>query len=912
MATALEPLAVTPYRQTHVVIDENQTVLLQPAVSFERLASQMCRTSSKQRDNVQLRPGIGWQIKHYGDIPDYAFERTVAQDSWLSVTAGTLTVASGVDAANRARKVSSTEITGMSPASSVATSSAPYHRRLWKDTDDVSTLTLASDSTAFPGPTDLTTDPAYAIDRIAVSVEQFNEGDNFVFNFDLPGVKVSTPDEVGRFSFPAPASTTEQTTGRGEYCARFFGTGRAVVEERLLDSLEWEQRFSFQYSTPQTVFGHHHTVAILSSKNIVEGGGAGGAITFRCGNFAQVPHGVIGAVLETMYMLTTLNDSDINQQTTYQIPRFKNPPPTNYHCQLRVDLRRDLRGAEFAIARPKFVAGGVLTDDHFKLNGLSIGSQPLFLQWYVDMPTVGDGGTGATFDIKLYSVLTGLEVPSPTTIDANTKSYPNPGIFTDPITGEKKLDDEFYIVATFGSSDNRLHSPTLTSYKVYRNAVGDESGTTEYEIRTSSAGGKKVITLATEHIDITGAEKDITHSTAMVHGVNLLGGADSLTFRSGMPLGIWTAYDATDATKKCWLFDGYVDPTDTSPVTGGARLSGFPAANAYFMQLQCQGKWKRLKEQSFQIVQQLFQHGDGSLWRVTEMVHAILNYAGFQDSEIDVPDDPMLLYGKGGSNFFGTDPRANHLDIIQQLLFDYLGWFLVWDRNLGDTGKWRALPQVRAPYTNVCAFISGPPPQNDGNTRIVSFLPSYPLASTLSDGLTYTDAAPTGFINKGTIQNRILPPEGNLLYCSTISGGTALGVKKHQTIVRPNYKSYNFDPAHPTADPAHRDFLGRCVPIYYLNPSLLANDAQGDFAGNALARIWRRIFDIACHAVDIRTFEAPLMIIDNEAEDGKKRILRYYDPVSIDGEQFVVRSCSPSYEKDSVQMAMYQCERPNF
>lgn len=62
------------------------------------------------------------------------------------------------------------------------------------------------------------------------------------------------------------------------------------------------------------------------------------------------------------------------------------------------------------------------------------------------------------------------------------------------------------------------------------------------------------------------------------------------------------------------------------------------------------------------------------------------------------------------------------------------------------------------------------------------------------------------------------------------------------------------------------------------------------------------------------TFEAPLLFVTDESDvhQTKPRPLRWYDPVYVDDELFLVRSCNPTYSKDSVQMAVYELEAPRF
>lgn len=905
--------AATPNRKTHVVFDESQSVLVQSAFSLERTAKLICRGKTSSKTNVVYKPTVGLRVASYADDIWSSIERTDAQSGWLSKDLGTLSCAPGIEVGYRFRAITGSEVTGIDTGASgsLTTQGAPYHRRMWKDTDDVSTLNLST--VGFNQPD--TSDSTYVMDRIIESKDQYQWQSEFVFCIDVVGVRQNNPDAIATFYFPGPASQIKGSIGRGEYALKLYGTGKAKLFERITTGspYTWVERSRFQWATPGMVCGHHHLIKINSTKSIVEGGGAGGAITFNIGQWAQEPKTMMEFIGYAKSAIMANSATDHNQLCVYKVPRYNSDAVASNPCAIRVDVRRDLRGVEVGVYVPQFRASGTFQDDPFKVNVCAVGGPGFTLQWYADIPSVGIGGTGATVDLKLYDASTGSEVAGATVVNANTKTYNNPARYDS--TTKTLLGDELYVVATLTSSDNRALSPTVKSYKVYRDAYTASTGTTAYEFVTDSSGGNTAITKAVTGIQITGAERDISHEMAIIKGADLTGSYSTLKLRSGIPVNIYTEYDPLDATKKLYLFDGYVTPTDTAPIPGGKTLSSgpnkvLPAANAYTLDLHCVGKWKRLKELTFAVISQLWLAGDGQTWKVTDLVSAILLWAGFSSSQINIPDDPLKLYGQGGDSFFGFEPMANALDVIQRLLFEYLGWFLVWDRNVGTSGQWIALKQVRGPnYTNVAAFVTGAPPQVDGSKRIAHNVNSYPLANTLSDGKTYTSTAPTIFINKGTLKKKVIPPEGNLLYVSTVSAGGSNGVSEHLTICRPNYKSYNFDPAHPTADPNHRDYLGRCVPIYYIVPSL---GALGIDAPAALARLWRRIFDVACHAVDVWDAQVPIVPITNEYETGKKRILRHYDPVTIDGEQFIVRNFNPMYEKDSVQMAMIQFERPNF
>lgn len=917
--------AVTPYRKTHVLIDTPQNVIVQQAVSFERIGRAMGRNGPDKKVSSIYYNGIGWRLKSYLAGNGFLYEQTIAQDN--IIPSASLLLATGAAQINRNRIIANAEVTGIDTGASGsrASTSFPMIRRLWADTDDISTLALST--AAFNQPD--SSGPMYVMDRCAETIAQFTNDREFAFQLDLGSTHVVTPDAVATFYFPGLASETKADTagtyltGRGEYALKLYGNGKAVLFERLITGspYTWQTRTQFQWATSGAVFGKMHVIHIVQTPSRAQGGGAGGTICFKVGTMTASDGGFKGSFKLPHVAAEVLSwyvDQDSDQYIPYKVPRASGNVIASHACQLRVDIRRDLRATEFALCAAKFPVTATIQCDPFKLSNLSIGtSAPFVLQWDCDIPSAGAGGAGAAVDIKLYSTLTNAELPSPTVIDANTKSYPVPAA-----TGVSPyLTDQFYIIATLTPSSNLLLSPTLRSYKVYRDAIYSNTGSTEFEFKTDSSGGNTIVNKIINEIQITGAERDISHEMGSIKAVDVTGSYATLNIRTGMPISVWTEYDPADATKKLWLHDGYVNahtvtpiPGQKVPASGGfGGTEAFPSATSHFLDIPTLGKWRRLQEFSFPLVAQCFQYGNGGRWTVTDFVTHVLLWAGFTPSEMDIPSSPIELYGKGGSPYFAFETFANGLSVIQTLLADFLGWFLVWDRNIGTAGKWRALPQVRkttAGFTNVAAFISTGPPQNDGSSRLVHNINSYPLASTLGDGLTYTATAPTIFINKGTLAKKIIPPEGNFLYASCIAQGSTTGVGQLLTVTIPNRLSYNFDPAVPTADPTHRDYMGRCIPIYYIVPSLVGS--SGDDAGYALSRIARRIFDFACHAIEQQTFEAPFVALNNEYDNTNKRIFRHYDPVSVDGVQYLVRNCNPHYTKDVAQMAMYELEKPNF
>ena len=69
-----------------------------------------------------------------------------------------------------------------------------------------------------------------------------------------------------------------------------------------------------------------------------------------------------------------------------------------------------------------------------------------------------------------------------------------------------------------------------------------------------------------------------------------------------------------------------------------------------------------------------------------------------------------------------------------------------------------------------------------------------------------------------------------------------------------------------------------------------------------------RLFPLVCMARRVQPIHAPLVFIQDPVHSGW-RPLRFYDPVTLDGVGYYVRSVNISYTNDGLQMADYELER---
>jgi hypothetical protein len=137
--------------------------------------------------------------------------------------------------------------------------------------------------------------------------------------------------------------------------------------------------------------------------------------------------------------------------------------------------------------------------------------------------------------------------------------------------------------------------------------------------------------------------------------------------------------------------------------------------------------------------------------------------------------------------------------------------------------------------------------------------------------------------------SHVRPPEANYIVVTTV--GDLLPGKRGNTAFTQfayNQASYDFDGTR-TMDPEHPDYLGRFVPLIYFN----------------------RLLGYGADETRIR-FTGPLVLIDDVADTyltqgNGVRPLRYYDPITFDGQPFLVHSVEMNIDSDFHQSAFYEC-----
>jgi hypothetical protein len=111
-----------------------------------------------------------------------------------------------------------------------------------------------------------------------------------------------------------------------------------------------------------------------------------------------------------------------------------------------------------------------------------------------------------------------------------------------------------------------------------------------------------------------------------------------------------------------------------------------------------------------------------------------------------------------------------------------------------------------------------------------------------------------------------------------------------------NKRSFDWDPASPTADPTHPDYLGEMVPLVMFDPTLSTPEA--------VAFVARRLYDRAAKAEKWFEFESPAAYIADASDTqlgGRRRPLRINDPVTVLGVPGMIRSAGYHWRSDRTQ-----------
>lgn len=282
-------------------------------------------------------------------------------------------------------------------------------------------------------------------------------------------------------------------------------------------------------------------------------------------------------------------------------------------------------------------------------------------------------------------------------------------------------------------------------------------------------------------------------------------------------------------------------------------------------------------------------------WKITDAIEYLLKAAGFPSGMINIPSLSMRF--KAGIGTQDSDrilePSTSIAEMIVRLCRNYLGRFLVFDANQGDYGKW-TLVGAPSSTTPLAAFVGGPD-WTEGDPPLPGHcLSSYPAGT-----------APTF----GRRESYFVAPDHNHLVALTIVDTTGTGGTRVDNHLY-NYLSYHVPGATVDPDPDSPHFLGYERGLILADPSLWAGSYIGGWeeTQKTVDFVLMRLFAFTCMARERTHFKAPLLFITDPATSAR-RPLRFYDVVTLDGEGWYVRSCTPDYRSDRLQTAEYELER---
>ena len=881
----------TPFRKTHVKFDITTVKTVdEPVCGYSRQASAMFREGNLEHNHL-LYLNNGWTLKPYFDNQSIIVERSETVNPLLTSN-GKLLVADGFVEKYKYRSILSAEAPNATDGASSSLSTQGYpmiQKAPSASVSDWSTLRLVADETAYPYPsTDgnpYMIDNTIKCDRVAVSVDNDSSERTVLFTWQTYGNSLANTHLPFRFYFCGPAGVTINSdtlgsgnkVGSGRYCLILQNSNIWVLFEKCSvttdgdTQVEWVQRFKFTtpfLSGSETM----HTLTVSKSRNCLVGSDGSGWIEFK---FLGVHAGqTVGSAVSALADLAqgALTNSIHPIRVKYVVPlqgTTTRPPTTDE--KIRLDMRRDLLGhfrIEYATYSTETVEA---RDSDFSLGIIPTASRDIEL--YYDVCTPGSSSAEA----KLYRADTGEELTLVSS-GSHSKVYNTP-------SGVSQ-----YFVRIFLTSDGN-YAPSFRSWLVQRDGVNSTPIHTQWEVGDSTHP-KSII----RQVDIKGAERDLSHESADVIIFDPLNNLVELKTRAGMLGQIETEWDPTDSTKRCVLFKGVMHRAEFYRHKTGAR--DVPVVGWGNYHTHWRGMWQLLDENFVNTTQFAYNPESYEPYLVTDLIKAFISRSGFDTAtDFDFPaiSTRMAVSPRDYTQYIDMLDKVS--DIVKSLARDYLQHFLIYDPNKGTSGQWRLIPVPVTPYNVVARFVTTPVGNVNGPGPVLtSYLPSYDIMG-----------VPTAPIKSGTMQTFVKPPEANWLMVASVgifnSGNPSLSLTEPLI----NYASYNVN-GELTADPSSPDYLGRRVPLYVIDPAL-ESSANPSEVISALAR---RLYKLVCHGIKMMTFEAPLILIPHESDSSRRRPLRYYDPVYINDETFLIRNVNPSYTKDGIQYAMYELEAPRY
>ncbi len=705
------------------------------------------------------------------------------------------------------------------------------------------------------------------LDRVLEGVTQIDADTGYLLRWRVPGNPFSKPDWAMRFYFGG-ALTDE---GLGQFCLLLGGNGTAVLYERQDDTgadspaIKWVERDTWRFANPQSTVNVVHQMRVIPH--------AGRFIEFssqlvdRSFSLLTAPGAkFISEASDTTKHLHIVTPDNAKKRAPGQ-RRVTGKGPVHF------SVRRDLP-VQWQVARLVY-----RTDP--EVSGQLVDSS-MNIPWGVQAMVLGD---------MVNLAITRLAVQTPDPLDSAVRLKLYDGethaeLASDPVEYSAPGGLDLIVPKIEFATQDAYHSPYMFSYAVSRPKF------TKTQTPGAFSGG------IVQSVSITGPDNDPTHETAhiVMHDVN--GTLSRLAERSLLSVEIKTEYDG-DPEKTAVLFRGYARSPRRRPMGRTGMEFPSPAWSEY--EIDCIGQWRRLQASLILRFDDLANVKDpgpdeDARNKVTDVIRKVLGDAGYDDDQLDVPDNETRMWAGDPSahptEIWIPSPGTRALDYAQRIAFDYLGAYLLFDANAGTKGAWRLKfqPQPEAP---LWSFLTEIP--DDGIPRL-----SHSLAS-------YADGTSPVLRVEGqmTLVYWIEPPEGNAVMVTAM--GTLFPQKGTQIVARSwaiNRDSVDWPAFGTQANPDSADYLGWFEPIVDWPVGLIDQNRGRDVA----AFITKRLYDFACRARKMASWTSHLVLVEDPGDPllgGRRRPLRYGDSVTVGGEPFFIRSCNVEMEHDHVQLASY-------
>lgn len=747
-----------------------------------------------------------------------------------------------------------------------------------------------------------------------------------VLNENAPIIwRILFPDTAGprdtlyeTLSFGGPIADGDVV--RGPYALRVTNNGRMALWERIVDAAKdtWEYIADWSWVPPAKPAPSELEILIQPQKLT---GALQSGIAFVTRN--------IRAALDKPSSLVSVyrRMERYPDAATHLVHTFRKLPQTPVTGAGPLHLAKSARSyAWIQASRVTYPALITIVDDPFILRGIAVGNA--VLEVFVSWTKAQISNATIVTELLIWDYI-GRNWKSVAPITVNEeKTHYTFGVAKDlGRNNQNSQPTKMALRYTFMSSDDGTDAPVLQGVTITR------GGTYEYQQDVPK-------TLQASALSLTIGNPDLLQETGSVVVRDVAAQVPELRIRGRIPITIDVRYDPTDPTKTSNLFQGYILRAEGVKKSGsmyegmgeqggGPRLYPSPDWRDYRLTLGGIGvQLKTVLSPGFYITPTgtwlsgtYDPANPGTLGdvlsaepaKVTDVCRTLLATSGCLPLEmIDIPDSPVRVFPNTGAmhaNRMVLLPGHNVLEYASYLLQSYLGWVLLWDGNAGPRGMLRAIrPQnANTGYNNLCSFTMQKPltpgvghiwhPGRWGNPTPYWVGPNLKVP-----------------IQKGTWRSFIRPPEANIIGVVGSGGegnqeaaGNPEQTNRYRVMVNPS--SYDFFQDEEgtvirSSDPLHPDYLGECVPAVYVNIDLSTKEA--------LEWATRRIYDVVAHAIVQAQFVAPLVLVQdpNDPLQTRPRPLRYYDAVLIDGTQWLIQSCTPTWQKDAHQWALYEVEAP--